>query len=61
MVHTRGFPWMGWGPATVTAELAMLRVMVGGVSRREPVYCVAPRGRTVFGMRYTVLIHGEQP
>ena len=43
----------------MTAELALLRVMVGGVSWREPVYCVAPWGRAVFGMRYGVLTDSE--
>ena len=47
----------GWlGPAAVTAKSASLKVMVGGVSQREPVYCVAPRGLAGFGARYTVLI-----
>ena len=49
----------GWlGLAAVTAKLALLRVMVGVVSPREPVYCVAPRGRTVFGQWCAGFIHG---
>ena len=52
----------GWlGRAAVAAELALLRVEVSGLSPREPVYCVAPRGRAVFGLWCAVLIHGEQP
>ena len=62
MVHESWLPRTGWlGPVGAPAESALLRVMVGGVSQREPVYCDAPRGLAGFGARYTVLIHGGRP